>query len=272
MSTTSSLFRAEALTAANQPLEQLDQLVRLTSRRTWLTVGGALLLAVAALLWGVIGKTNVVATGTGVMLPPDGLSQVSSMAGGVLRDLLVKVGDQVTGGQQVAHVATGPDTTAEVVSFVTGTVTETLAEQGDLVSPGSVLLRITPTGMQLVAYTFMPVSKGQLIKVGKAINIAVDSAPSGQYGSIRGTVTAVSLIPASTQRLSFLAGASDSIVNILESQGPVVELQVKLERANTASGYRWTSGNGPRFAIAAGTLLQPSVVLSRHTLVSQLFS
>ncbi len=267
-----SLFRAEALAAANQPLEQLDQLVRLTSRRTWLTVSGVLLLAVAAVLWGVIGKSSVMAEGTGVMLPTDGLSEISSLTAGVLRDLPPTVGDRVRAGQRIGRVTTANGATAAVTSLIDGVVVEVLAERGDVVGPSTPLLRVEATSDQLVAYTFMPVANGQLIKIGTPINVGVATAPSGQYGAIRGTVTAVSLLPVSTERLNFLAGESNTIVSLLESRGPALELQVELERADTPSGYRWTSGRGPDFTIAAGTILQPTIVLSRRSLVSRVFS
>ncbi|MBN1171861.1 MAG: HlyD family efflux transporter periplasmic adaptor subunit [Micromonosporaceae bacterium] len=258
--------------AVRPSLDDLDQMIRLAPRRMWLNVTAIGLIAVVAIGLGIFGRTSVIVTGTGVMLPADGLSEVIPVVHGLLKNVAVRTGDRVEAGQVVGSVVTGPGTTTEVTSLVSGIVVELLVGPGDAVGPTTPIARVQSEQGRLVAYTFMPVDQGQEITADMPVNVAVDSAPSEQYGMVRGTVTGISLLPVSTERLEYLAGHSRTLVDILQSQGPSLETRVTLETATTPSGYRWTTGRGPDFEITAGTVLRPTIVLSSSSLVSQVFS
>jgi HlyD family secretion protein len=97
------LFRPAALTQLSSP-EQLDQLLRVTTPRTWIALAAMLILTVGALLWGCFGSITTTVQGTGILVRPGGLFNVTSSGGGMVEKVFVKVGQRVEKGQVVAQV------------------------------------------------------------------------------------------------------------------------------------------------------------------------
>lgn len=99
-------FRQEALQQLTSP-EQLDQLIRVVSPRSWLIAITFYAIIFIILIWSIIGNIPTRVEGKGILLAgggdiynavaPDGPSRVVS--------LLVKAGDQVTKGQMIASLA-----------------------------------------------------------------------------------------------------------------------------------------------------------------------
>lgn len=98
------VFRKAALDRLSSP-EQLDRLVTITSPRSWIALSGLAVLAVFALAWGIFGvvPTNVPAKG---LLVAEGGRVLAAMApaGGVVRQVGVRLGETVTKGQQVIAI------------------------------------------------------------------------------------------------------------------------------------------------------------------------
>jgi HlyD family secretion protein len=97
------LFRQAALDRLSSP-EQLDQLLQVTTPRTWLalaTLCGVLLLSV---LWGFIGRVPEHVTGSGILLRGGGVLELSPLVGGRLSDLAIQQGDMVEVGQVIARI------------------------------------------------------------------------------------------------------------------------------------------------------------------------
>lgn len=99
-----SIFRKTSLDRLSSP-EELDQLMRVTSVHSWLGLSGMLLLLCMITLWGFKGSLPTSVSGEGAIVREGGVMNVVSRGSGVLLDLKVKVGDRVTRGEVVAHVA-----------------------------------------------------------------------------------------------------------------------------------------------------------------------
>lgn len=101
-----SKFRKSALQQFTSP-EQLDQLIRVVTRPSWIIACTFYAIIFIALLWSIFGSIPTKAEGIGILLAgggdiynavaPDGPSQISA--------LLVKPGDHVEKGQVVATLA-----------------------------------------------------------------------------------------------------------------------------------------------------------------------
>jgi len=97
------MFREEALNQLSSP-EQLDELLRVTSRRSWLpvaTLGGALALA---LLWGVFGQIPIAVDGDAILIYPRRVVSFQSPASGQIISLDMQVGDFVRKGDVVGII------------------------------------------------------------------------------------------------------------------------------------------------------------------------
>ena len=97
------LFRQQALEQLSSP-EQLDQLLQVTNRRSWLwilTLAGAL---VAAVVWSVLGQIPVTVDGIGILVYPRQVVSLQSPATGEIVSLDISVGDRIEVGQVIGAI------------------------------------------------------------------------------------------------------------------------------------------------------------------------
>ncbi len=99
-----NIFRKVALERLSSP-EQLDQLMRVIPPAGWVALVPLLGLVVLAGLWGWYGSVPTKVGGKCVLINPDGLADVTSLAAGRVSDVSVRVGDTVRADQIVARVA-----------------------------------------------------------------------------------------------------------------------------------------------------------------------
>ncbi len=98
------LFRKEQLERLSSP-EQLEQLLQVTTPKSWMSLfAGGLLLAVAA-FWGLYGTVETEVAGQGVLIGAGGLLDIPAPSAGVVTMINVNVGDFVEKGQLVGRVA-----------------------------------------------------------------------------------------------------------------------------------------------------------------------
>jgi HlyD family secretion protein len=100
----STIFRKVALDRLASP-EQLDQLLPVTDSQGWVALAALGTVLLAAFGWGVLGSVPQNVSGTGILVKSGGVLDVLPVAGGLVTDLAVNVGDSVSEGQVVARVA-----------------------------------------------------------------------------------------------------------------------------------------------------------------------
>ncbi len=98
------IFRQAALDRLSSP-EQLDQLMRITTPKSWMALLAFGFLLLAALAWGIFGQIPARVTGRGIFLKLGGVFVVSARGEGNVRSLLVQHGDAVTNGQLLARIS-----------------------------------------------------------------------------------------------------------------------------------------------------------------------
>ncbi len=98
------MFRKAALAKLSSP-EQLDSLMQVTTPKTWIALGAAIVLVLAGLLWGIFGRTAERVSGAGILLKEGGIFGIESRGNGIVSEVLVNVGDPVKEGQVVARVS-----------------------------------------------------------------------------------------------------------------------------------------------------------------------
>jgi HlyD family secretion protein len=99
------LFRKVALERLSSP-EQLDSLMRVITPKAWLALLPLLVIILLAILWGWFGSLPTKVFGSKcILINPVGLADVSSGSSGRITDFMVKVGDKVSEGTEIARVA-----------------------------------------------------------------------------------------------------------------------------------------------------------------------
>src|SRR5688572_13099592 len=97
------IFRDKALEHLSSP-EQLDQLLQIVNRKSWIpivTLGGLLLVAV---FWSIAGQILITVEGVGLLVHPRQIVSFQLPASGQVVALNVKVGDFVQKGQILGRI------------------------------------------------------------------------------------------------------------------------------------------------------------------------
>jgi len=101
----SKIFRKVALDRLSSP-EQLDTLMRVITPKAWLALAPLVMLILGGAVWGWFGSLpdKILATKC-VLINSIGLADVSSESAGRITDFMVKVGDRIEKGTEIARIA-----------------------------------------------------------------------------------------------------------------------------------------------------------------------
>jgi HlyD family secretion protein len=98
------VFRKVALERMSSP-EQLDQLLRVTTPKSWLALLSLIALLTVAVAWGYWGQLTTRVYGQGVLIRAGGVQNVVPLGAGQVLAIKVKVGDHIAVGQVIGTVA-----------------------------------------------------------------------------------------------------------------------------------------------------------------------
>lgn len=116
----------------------------------------------------------------------------------------------------------------------------------------------------LVVAVFMDAAHAKRVSPGMEILVSPGSVERARYGSARGQVTEVSESPVTPALASALLD-NPALAERLVNNGRAVLLIARLATdPSTASGYRWTTTEGPPGPITAGTPVVGQVIVERR--------
>jgi len=233
-----SPFRAEALARLDVP-EQVDNLLPIVTRRTWLAAAGVVLAIVAFLGYAAATTTITAITSEGRAVAAGGVVQSVSPAAGVLTEIAVGEGASVAAGDRIASGVRADGTGFEVVSTMAGTVWQSLVLAGGVVSPGTAVATVLPEGSDTSVLVAVP----ERDAAAAAAAIRVDLSVPGQ-GTVAAQVVSVSSAPVPVD----IAVARTA----LPIEGSAQLTMISLE---------------PTSALPAGAEVSVSFVLSERTLL-----
>jgi pyruvate/2-oxoglutarate dehydrogenase complex dihydrolipoamide acyltransferase (E2) component len=233
-------FRKAALERLSSP-ERLDELLEVTTPRSWLALAGLSLVLLVAVIWGLYGSVPTLIKGQGVLMRAGSLRTVESTVSGRVWEILVREGDEVVRDAVVAWVYPTENQAVAVTSPYSGRVLDVRVARGDVVQMGTILLSLEQPGGALEALIYLPPLDGKKVLPGMTVQIAPASVKQEEYGLLLARVYAVGSFPATQQGMRRLLG-SDELAKSLSSNGAPIEVRAELERnPNTYSGYQWTS-------------------------------
>lgn len=147
-----------------------------------------------------------------------------------------------------------------------GRVLELKVNRGEIVSPGDALFSLLPEdddGLQdglpsdavpLVAYLYAEPAEGKKVQPGLEVMISPSTVGREQYGTLVGRVRSVAEVPSSGDGMLRVLRNERLVAQLSEEAAPI-EIIVDLERdSSTASGFRWSSSEGPPETVNTGTL------------------
>jgi hypothetical protein len=260
-----SLFREEAMEKMSSP-DELDRLMRVTDPKGWLALIALLALVAAAVVWGVFGSVPVQVSGDkGVLLAGDSRSQAVSQTSGLVTDVRVEIGDHVQEGQVLARVRPNEGAETDVVSLFDGRVDEILIEEGMFLERGRQVAVIKRGNKPLQAFVFVAGEQGKQLKKGMSVHVLPSTVKAEEFGYMLGKVTSVSKFPLTEDEMFLLLENQSLLDQLSTGTGDQHRVDVKLLKdQSTPSGFKWSSSQGPPFAITRGTLCTASFVLGRQ--------
>lgn len=256
-------FRQKALSKLQSP-EELDIPVRFARPQGRLVLAVTTVVLAAACFWAVTGTVSSKVTAPGILTRAEGSYLLQSPVAGQVTEVFAKEGDSLPGGAPLLTVRTAQH--AETVRTVAaGRVTSLDAKIGAVVATGADLAsveRIDNPGEPLVAVLYAHGGGASAIPRGAQVDLTVQTAPSQQFGVLRGRVLAVSRVPQTRQQITSFLG-DGQLGEEFSAQGQPVAVVVQLDRSTgTKSGYRWSSTDGPPYAIDSRTLISGAIHLA----------
>lgn len=268
------LFRKEAIERLSSP-EQLDQLMKVTSSRSWLALLAISLLIGAAAVWGWLGRIPTTVTGEGILLK-GGINNISATAAGQLDDIYVNVGEIIEKGQVVTRVLTNSGENIRVESPLAGRVIEVRASGGSFVEVGTPLINIEPSGADvkdLEAILYLPASEGKKIQPGMKVQIVPSTVRAEETGVMLGWVLSVSEFPESQESMRRLLENEDLVARFFNvTDNAPIQVRVDLTPSReTVSGYKWSSPDGAQIEVQSGTLFEATIILKEQAPLQLIF-
>lgn len=97
------IFREAALDRLSTP-DRLDQGLTIVGSAQWIALGALLALIIGGAIWAITIQVPITVGGSGILLEPGGLLEVTSGSRGRLISFSVAPGDRVAAGQEVARL------------------------------------------------------------------------------------------------------------------------------------------------------------------------
>ncbi|MGW1215204.1 HlyD family efflux transporter periplasmic adaptor subunit [Streptomyces sp. NPDC002499] len=256
-------FRQQALTKLQSP-EDLDLPVRFARPQGWLVLSVTVVAMAAASVWAVTGSVASTVGAPAVLTHGEGSYILQSPVAGQVTAVLAKEGVRLPAGSPVLKVRTSEDSTV-VRTVAAGRITALAATIGQIIQTGAnvaAVEKVAHAGDPLYATVYVPAENAASIPANAAVDLTVSSVPTQEYGVLRGHVKSVDRSAQSAQQIGAFLGDSQLGEQFTKKGRPVAVL-VRLDKSSgTKSGYKWSSADGPPFALSSMTMASGSIRLA----------
>ncbi|MET9117339.1 HlyD family efflux transporter periplasmic adaptor subunit [Streptomyces longwoodensis] len=256
-------FRQQALAKLQSP-EELDLPVRFARPQGWLVLSVTVVVIAAASVWAVTGSVASTVSAPAVLTHGEGSYVLQSPAAGQVTAVLAKEGERLSAGAPVVKVRTaGGDTVVRTVAA--GRVTALAASIGQIISTGAdvaAVEKVAHADDPLYATVYVPAENAAAIPAGAPVDLTVQTVPAQRYGVLRGRVKSVDRTAQSARQIAAFLGDGQLGEQFTRTGRPVAVL-VRLDTSpTTKSGYRWSSHDGPPYALTSMALATGSIRLA----------
>ncbi len=235
-----SMFRAKALEQIDVPA-QVDHLLPLTSRRTWVGVASAALVIVAGMIFAASTESISEVTADGRALAPSGLAVATAPEAGTLTPSEVHDGSRVSSTQIVARGTSASGSPIEILSPINGVVWQVLTPDGGPVKAGQAVVTILPPGSASHVLVALPEAEATEVRFGQEVILT----ESGDL-TMSGIVTHVDDVPLPAVNAAQLVG--------VPQHGTELSVMVSIRTEKP---------------VEPGTLFSARIVVSKKSLLEQ---
>ena len=162
---------------------------------------------------------------------------------------------------------------SQIISKHDGKILEISATSGQIIGTGNRLgtIQAEEEDSELVGVVYFADKDGKKVKPGMSVQITPSIVKRERYGGIVGEVTRVSSFPVTSQDMTTIIGNQNLAENLISSLGGNAPVQVFTELKpdpDTATGYKWSSSEGPLSDISSGTTAQVRVKIGNVAPIS----
>ncbi|MDW7675959.1 MAG: NHLP bacteriocin system secretion protein [Bacillota bacterium] len=160
---------------------------------------------------------------------------------------------------------------SQIVSQIDGRILELDIQKGNIIQPGEPLATLEQYGntVKLEAIIYVPAEQGGIIMPGMEAQVSPTIVNKEEYGFMMGRVISVSEYPATTKSIMQTL-ENENLATFLAGKGASLMVKIDLiPDRNTASGYRWSTPEGPPISIHSGTIIQSAVITNSEKPISK---
>ncbi|MGV9556878.1 HlyD family efflux transporter periplasmic adaptor subunit [Streptomyces sp. NPDC003522] len=256
-------FRQQALTRLRSP-EELDLPVRFARPQGWLVLSVTVAVMAAASVWAVTGSVASTVSAPAVLTHGEGSYVLQSPAAGQVTAVLAEEGERLPAGSPVLRVRTADGETV-VRTVAAGRITALAAALGQIVATGAdvaAVEKVAKADAPLYATVYVPAENAGSVPADAPVDLTVQTVPSQRYGVLRGHVESVGRAARSARQIAAFLG-DGQLGEQFTREGRPVAVLVRLDASSaTTSGYRWSSADGPPYALTSMTLATASIRLA----------
>ncbi|MET8131661.1 DUF2118 domain-containing protein [Streptomyces sp. NPDC005251] len=257
-------FRQQALAKLRSP-EELDLPVRFARPQGWLVLSVTVVAMAAASVWAVTGTVASTVGAPAVLTHAEGSYVLQSPVAGQVTAVLAKEGERLPANAPLLKVRTAQGETAVVRTVAAGRVIALAATIGAIISTGAnvaAVEKVAQADDPLYATVYVSAGSAATIPADAAVDLTVQSVPAQRYGVLRGHVKTVGRSAQTRQQIAAYLGDSQLGQQFTDKGRPVAVL-VRLDRSSaTESGLKWSSADGPPYALTSMTLATASIRLA----------
>ncbi len=247
-------FRQQALSKLQSP-EELDLPVRFARPQGRLVLLVTVLVMAAASFWAVTGSLSSTIDAPGILTHAQGSYVLQSPVEGQVTGVFAQEGATLAANAPLLKVRT-PQGDRVVRAIAAGRLTSLSATIGSVIATGAGVASVERTGGPddpLVVMLYVPGDSAAGVPVGAPVDLAVQTVPAERYGVLRGTVAAVGRTVQTPRQIAAFLG-DNQLAEQFSRDGMPVAVLVRLDRTQaTKSGYRWSSAQGPPYAVDSMT-------------------
>jgi biotin carboxyl carrier protein len=254
-------FRPQALARLQRPTA-LDAPIQLARPRSLLSLSMVALLLISGASWAVTGAIPRRTAAPGILTHAEGSIFLQSPYAGQITGVFVSPGSVFPAHTPLLTVESG-GRSHTIRSITGGRIISLLGSVGQVISSGvelAVIERIDESNDPLVATVYVPQASAGLVRVGSQVDLDVASAPTEQFGVLRGTVQAIGQFPQTEAQIASFLG-DPQLARRFSAQGQPLSVTVRITTGRTISGFAWSTKSGPPFPVDSRTLVTAQVHL-----------
>lgn len=156
---------------------------------------------------------------------------------------------------------------SKILSTHAGRIVEMTVARGELVTPQTRVVSLEPLDAKLTGVIYIPSGEGKKAASEMKVRISPSTVKAEEFGFMEGTVRSVSTYPATPEGLMRTL-RNESLVKELTGGSAPLEVVVDLTEAANASGYQWSSPQGPPVGIFGGTMCTGSIIIDQKKPIS----